>query len=191
MKRKSQGFTLVELLVVMVVLIVIAAFLAPAVSAARGSARSGTCINNLRQIGIAISIYLQEHGDSVPFPQQILSYLDNRKEVLLCPEDRRPDIDSSYTPTEITPDSINPAEVTRPFSEMPLYIESDDVATTPEEKANIVVTKEPSSFANRHMNRTRSNILYLDCSVASFGRGQVLPDLSGGQMPNELEQPAD
>ncbi|MFO0903614.1 MAG: DUF1559 domain-containing protein [Pirellulales bacterium] len=59
---EPRGFTLVELLVVIFIIAMLVALLLPAVNAARESGRSATCVNNLRQIGIAMQGHAQIHN---------------------------------------------------------------------------------------------------------------------------------
>ena len=55
--RPRRGFTLIELLVVIAIIAVLIALLLPAVQAAREAARRAQCVNNLKQIGIALHNY--------------------------------------------------------------------------------------------------------------------------------------
>ena len=53
---KPAGFTLIELLVVIAIIGILVALLLPAIQAAREAARRASCKNNLRQIGLALSV---------------------------------------------------------------------------------------------------------------------------------------
>lgn len=65
MSGNRRGFTLIELLVVIAIIAVLIALLLPAVQAAREAARRAQCVNNLKQLGLAIQNY---HDFSNSFP---------------------------------------------------------------------------------------------------------------------------
>jgi prepilin-type N-terminal cleavage/methylation domain-containing protein/prepilin-type processing-associated H-X9-DG protein len=66
MKHSRRGFTLIELLVVIAIIAVLIALLLPAVQAAREAARRAQCVNNLKQIGLALHNYESSFG-TFPF----------------------------------------------------------------------------------------------------------------------------
>lgn len=67
MIRKSKnGFTLIELLVVIAIIAILASILFPVFAKARESARSTTCLSNMKQIGTALQMYFNDNDSLAP-----------------------------------------------------------------------------------------------------------------------------
>ena len=64
--RLRRGFTLIELLVVISIIAVLASLIAPAVQSARRAARKLECLNNIRQVGIAMQNFASANNGQLP-----------------------------------------------------------------------------------------------------------------------------
>lgn len=62
-RSRNHSFTLIELLVVIAIIAILAAMLLPALSAARAAAKSSACCGNLKNIGLAQTMYSAQNGD--------------------------------------------------------------------------------------------------------------------------------
>lgn len=63
---RPRGFTLIELLVVIAIIAILAAMLLPALARAKQRSQRASCVSNLKQIGLAFSLYLDDHHDRFP-----------------------------------------------------------------------------------------------------------------------------
>ena len=90
--RRNSGFTLIELLVVIVIIAMLAGLLFPVMSSAREKARQASCINNQRQLALAITIYAHDH-ECYPSANWY-GELGLAKGILQCPS--KPDEEIGY-----------------------------------------------------------------------------------------------
>ncbi len=79
MSKRSRGFTLIELLVVIAIIGILAAMVFPVFARARESARKTICLGNVKNLSLAIQMYLSDNSDKLPpfeHRPEVLGYFD-------------------------------------------------------------------------------------------------------------------
>ena len=101
--QMKRGFTLIELLGGVAIIAILAALLLPVLNRAKGAARRTVCLNNVRQINLALRMYVDDHADAIQsitnkepiyfsYKESILPYLsrngaDTNDALFACPAD--------------------------------------------------------------------------------------------------------
>jgi prepilin-type N-terminal cleavage/methylation domain-containing protein len=170
LRRFSRGFTLTELMVVLVIIAALSAIAYPAIRFVRGRADRTACLSNLRQIGVGLESWLQDHNQTMPEWQagrksrnevvpvletELKPYLDDEV-IFHCPADREifRKSGSSYL--------WNTTQNGRPRAALSFFGQTENLQRIP-----LVTDKE-----DWHSGQSGVNYLYADMSAstkANFG----------------------
>jgi prepilin-type N-terminal cleavage/methylation domain-containing protein/prepilin-type processing-associated H-X9-DG protein len=208
-RSSKKGFTLIELLVVIAIIAILAAILFPVFAQAREAARKASCQSNLKQIGLAWQMYVQDY-DEVASPNtwsngggvthicvafnRIQPYIKNTA-IFRCPSDANatwtvPDepgwggpttnVTGSYT-LNSTSDRMAMAAMAAP-ADYALGWDSDYYFRTEGMTGNYIWTKNGGAFRARHMGNV--NVVFGDGHVKTTKCYELFPCGNAKLNPN-------
>ncbi|MDA3963824.1 MAG: type II secretion system protein [Planctomycetota bacterium] len=196
---RQSAFTLIELLVTISIIAILASLLLSGVVLVRKAARSIQCMNNLRQIGMAATVYPDDNGDWIvpfnsgtvggrgqPWWDLLTPYVETASSRLWsCPDggfnfnfgkNARTGMYADSLPQELSHKHLSRAS--HPTMTL-LFADGLEDATKGEVIREIFPGKNDMGFGFRHTNE-RINAVFLDGHVESLGRRQTGVDTNNG-----------
>jgi prepilin-type N-terminal cleavage/methylation domain-containing protein/prepilin-type processing-associated H-X9-DG protein len=163
--RRRSGFTLIELLVVIAIIGILMGLLLPAVQNAREAGRRSTCINNMRQIGLAMHAYESQKGNLPGWRNSLTGGLDVSWPTLILPNLERKDVFTVWNnATPSTASSVITADYTPVISAFMCPTSPPANETT----GSLVYamnggTGTEAIFGTANVNQARGDGVALDC----------------------------
>lgn len=170
--RSSLAFTLIELLVVIAIIAILASLLLPSLARAKDKAKDITCINNLKQLGVAIYMFVDENEGRLPnceplpsvpstnpplpsIASALSNYVGGAMKVFQCPKDNQ-----DYFKKEGSSYEFNPFHNGRVLESIGRGGRRGDLGTV-----YLMYDYEPFHFGSTN---GRMNILFGDGHVSTF-----------------------
>jgi len=204
-----RAFTLIELLVVIAIVAILASLLLPALSRAKDSSRRTQCLNNIRQVNLAIRLYADDFAESFPvlpnpnpYPNGVGAYYKQlvkgyvgltglaspSEKVFICPADRTisPTVEHAFTSYTFNGYETGPADLPR--------ITGKTLSALQNPTKAVVAGEWPAFFGGSWHPLVKGTVLDAKC-VLGFADGHVSStkifwDGILGSQPRNYEPPA-
>ncbi len=177
--RNATGFTLVELLVVVAIIGLLASLLMPALARARTRANDVYCLNNLRQLGMAVMVYAGDNAEHLPIAERIPTLPTDPQN----PDPRISDVLATYVGKTPGTNTSTAASVFRCLMDKPQYYKKEGASYEWNESLNdkplksvqmrwfqLPTERTPAlyDYENFHSGGTNGvkNVVYLDGHAA-------------------------